>query len=150
MDLGVMNDTRKIVTKIKQQRDDLKQKDGKTKDRVEGWRKNIHALTNDLKHQVNLLDDIGSGESNTEGGGDMRKDFFSNLVHKLNKDIEDLVKICQRVTTLNLKKKSDDNEKNWIIKKNEIRNEAIKVLGQSQDQCKLLLFENLRLYIYSN
>ena len=27
----------------------LEKKDGKTKDRVEGWRKNIHALTGDLK-----------------------------------------------------------------------------------------------------
>ena len=101
-----MNDTRKIVTKIRQERGDLSKKDGKTKDRVEGWRKNINNLTNDLKNQVKILDNLDSGESNTEGGGDIRKDYFSNLVNKLNKDIEDLVKVCEKVTVIDLKKMS--------------------------------------------
>lgn len=45
MDPGMMNETRKLVTKLKDQREDLGKKDGKTKDRVEGWRKNVGALT---------------------------------------------------------------------------------------------------------
>ena len=44
-----MNDTRKLLSKIKQSRDDLPKTDGKTKERVEGWRKNVHSLTGDLK-----------------------------------------------------------------------------------------------------
>ena len=89
-----MNDTRKIVGKIRQQREDLPLKDGKTKDRVEGWRKNIHALTNDMKKQVDQLESLDNGESNNEGGGEMRRDYFNLIVNKLNKDIEELMKIC--------------------------------------------------------
>jgi hypothetical protein len=44
-----MNGTRKIISKIDQSRKELSSADGKTKDRVEGWRKNIHLLTNDIK-----------------------------------------------------------------------------------------------------
>jgi hypothetical protein len=94
MEVGTMNDTRKIVGKIRQQREDLPLKDGKTKDRVEGWRKNIHALTNDMKKQVDQLESLDNGESNNEGGGEMRRDYFNLLVNKLNKDIEELMKIC--------------------------------------------------------
>jgi hypothetical protein len=49
MELGVMNDTRKLMGKIDQQRTQLGLKDGNTKDRVEGWRKNIGSLEKDLK-----------------------------------------------------------------------------------------------------
>ena len=45
MDNGTMNDTRKLIGKIQGVREDLPKKDGKTKDRVENWRKNIHGLT---------------------------------------------------------------------------------------------------------
>ena len=45
-----MNGTRKIIGKIDQGRKELGQADGKTKDRVEGWRKNIQTLTNDIKN----------------------------------------------------------------------------------------------------
>ena len=41
MDMGTMNGTRKIINKIDQGRKELGAPDGKTKDRVEGWRKNI-------------------------------------------------------------------------------------------------------------
>ena len=41
MDMGTMNGTRKIVNKIDQGRKELGKTDGKTKERVEGWRKNI-------------------------------------------------------------------------------------------------------------
>lgn len=36
-----MSDTRKVLGKIKYTREELGKKDGKTKDRVETWRKNI-------------------------------------------------------------------------------------------------------------
>ena len=49
MDPGMMNESRKLMAKIKDGRTDLGKNDGKTKDRVEGWRKNIHLLTNDIK-----------------------------------------------------------------------------------------------------
>ena len=104
MEVGIMNDTRKIVGKIRQQREDLPLKDGKTKDRVEGWRKNIHALTSDMKKQVDQLESLDNGDSTAEGGSDMKRDYFNNLVNKLIKDIEDLLKICQKVTALNNKK----------------------------------------------
>ena len=61
MDLGIMNDTRKKITLLKQQRENLGKPDGKTKDRVEGWRKNISNLTDDLKTQVNILEDLDNG-----------------------------------------------------------------------------------------
>ena len=46
MDPGMMNESRKLMAKIKDGlgltgRTDLGKKDGKTKDRVEGWRKNV-------------------------------------------------------------------------------------------------------------
>lgn len=69
-------------------------KDGKTKDRVEGWRKNIHGLTSDLKKQVGILENLDSGEQNESGGSDNRRDYFSMIVAKMQKDIEDLVRIC--------------------------------------------------------
>lgn len=48
MEASAINATRQILTKFKKGRVDLDKKDGKTKDRVEGWRKNLHALTKDI------------------------------------------------------------------------------------------------------
>ena len=145
-----MNDTRKIMGKIRAQRDDLEKKDGKTKDRVETWRKNIHSLTNDMKKQVDILDQIDGGENTTEGGGDMRRDYFSMLVSKLNKDIDDLMKICQKVTTLNMGKitSSEQNETNWTIMRQTIRSQCALVFQQKQDKSKLL-FLRLKFSKYS-
>lgn len=56
-----MNDTRKKIAKLRGESDSLKLKDGKTKDRVETWRKGVSALTNDLKAQVNILEDLDNG-----------------------------------------------------------------------------------------
>ena len=44
-----MNDTRKKITKLNQDRKTLDQKDNKTKERVDNWRKNVSGLTEDLK-----------------------------------------------------------------------------------------------------
>ena len=45
MDPGMINESRKLMAKIKDGRTDLGKKDGKTKDRVERWRKNVGYLT---------------------------------------------------------------------------------------------------------
>ena len=90
-----MNESRKLMAKIKDGRNDLGKKDGKTKDRVEGWRKNVGQLTGQLKNQMRNLEELGGdGENNGDGRGDVRRDYFKLLVSKLQKDIEDLVKIC--------------------------------------------------------
>ncbi len=78
---------------------------------MEDWRKNIHKLTGDLKKQVKMLDEE-NGESHHEGRGDTRRDFFQTLVGKIQKDIEDLVRHCQRVLTLTMKKMAGGQEQN--------------------------------------
>ena len=51
------------------------------------------------------LDDLGGDGENAGGGsGDVSKDYFKMITYKLQKDIEDHVKICSQVTTLSLKK----------------------------------------------
>jgi len=57
------------------------------------------------------LDGLDSGESNEAGGGDNRRDYFSNLSGKLQKDIEDNVRICEKLMTpFSLKKKADQKD----------------------------------------
>ena len=124
-------------------------KDGKTKDRVESWRKNIHQLTGDLKKQVKILEDIDNGDSNETGNGDMRKDYFIMIATKLSKDIEELVRICQKLMVLNMKKQvqsQEDNEKSWSFMRQTIRNEAMKVMQliqQDQSIDKFMLLAKL-------
>lgn len=112
MDMGAMNGTRKIINKIDQGRKDLKETDGKTKDRVEGWRKNIHAFTNDIKAQATLLDRLNDGEDNQEGGSDIKRDYFTMMVARLHKDIEELVRICEKLMSLNINKSISSKESN--------------------------------------
>jgi|TARA_B110001450_G_scaffold165765_1_gene154531 hypothetical protein len=61
----------------------LSKKDGKTKDRVETWKKNVHGLSTDVKKQVNVLENIDNGESTDNGRGEVRRDYFSMLVSRL-------------------------------------------------------------------
>ena len=90
-----MNDTRKKISKLNQERKTLDQRDNKTKERVDTWRKGIDGLTDDLKAQVNILEELDSGQDkNDGGGGDVRRDYFEMIVSKLQKDIEELVRIC--------------------------------------------------------
>lgn len=81
----------------------------------------------------NLEELGGDGENNGDGRGDVRRDYFKLLVTKLQKDIEDLVKICKDVLTLNLKKLATNNDQDWDIARQALKNEAMKVLGLSQD-----------------
>lgn len=113
-----MNGTRKIISKIDLSRKELGSADGKTKDRVEGWRKNIHLLTNDIKAQSTLLDNLGNGEQDQEGGSDIKRDYFSMMVARLLKDIEELVRIAEKLLSLNINKAisgKDENANNWTL-----------------------------------
>ena len=113
-----MNGTRKIINKIDQSRKELSSADGKTKDRVEGWRKNIHLLTNDIKAQATLLDRLDDGDDNQEGGSDIKRDYFSMMVARLLKDIEELVRIAEKLLSLNINKSisgKDENANNWTL-----------------------------------
>jgi hypothetical protein len=55
---------------------------------------------------------LDNGETSHEGRGDVRRDTFVLLVGKIQKDIDDLIKICQRLMTLNLKKAPGSKEQN--------------------------------------
>ena len=90
----------------------LGKKDGNTKDRVETWKKNVHQLSQDVKRQVNTLDNLDNSESTENGRSEVRKDYFSMIVNRLQKDIEDLVRIAQKVMTLNIKKAQGSKEHN--------------------------------------
>lgn len=64
------------------------------------------------------------------------------------KDIEENVKICSKVLTLNIHKSNankEQNEKNWMLKKQAVKNEAMKILLLSQDpsQDKFMLIGKL-------
>ena len=96
----------------------LGKKDGNTKDRVETWKKNVHGLSQDVKKQTHILDNVDNGETNENGRGEIRRDFFTMLVTRLQKDIEDLVRISQKVMTLNIKKapgSKEHNDQNWTV-----------------------------------
>lgn len=109
-----MNGTRKIINKLEQGRND----NVKTKDRVEGFRKNIQDLSKDIKAQATLLDRLDDGDENQEGGGDIKRDYFSMMVARLQKDIEELVRICEKLMSLNINKaisSKESNEQNWTL-----------------------------------
>jgi|TARA_B110000305_G_C19029325_1_gene443017 hypothetical protein len=85
-----------------------------------------------MKNQMRNLDELGGdGENNGDGRGDVRRDYFKLLVSKLQKDIEDQVKICSRVTTLSLKKvvtSHAQNDQSWEIARQTVKQEAMGVL----------------------
>ena len=83
----------------------MKKTDGNTKKRVDEWNQNIKVFTEKNKKQIDLLDKIQLNEARGVGGGSAAsRDYFSLIVVKMAKDIEDLVKNCQQVLTLNIKK----------------------------------------------
>lgn len=64
---------------------------------------------------------------------------MSLIITRLQKDIEDMIGVCKRCMVLNLKKTVSDDQKNeqdWILMKQNIRNEAIKVQAQLQSSSK--------------
>ena len=47
------------------------------------WKKNVHALSQDVKKQVNTLENMDNGESTDNGRGEVRRDYFTMLVNRL-------------------------------------------------------------------
>ncbi len=82
----------------------LERKDGQTKDRVEVWRKNLHNLTEELMKQGKMLEELGDGASGkaTDGGGELKVDYFDFLVQQISKEIQELIVTCKNVLTLPL------------------------------------------------
>jgi hypothetical protein len=83
MDTAVMNDTKKIMSKVNAGRDELGKKDGNTKDRVETWKKNVHGLSVDVRKQVGTLENMDNGEQTDNGRGEVRRDYFNMIVTRL-------------------------------------------------------------------
>lgn len=132
-----MKDMDKTAKKLQGQRKDLPKKDGQTKKRVDEWNQNLKAFTNKNKDQVDLLERIQNGGEGKGGSGNSNtRDYFGLIVARMAKDIEDLLRICQQVLTLNIKKpiaSKEQNDQDWAIARQTIRNEAIKALTLSQD-----------------
>ena len=59
----------------------------------------------DALNAVNKSDGSGQGRADT-------RDYFGNMVGRLSKDIEDLVKTCQQVMTLDIKKAAKEDQLN--------------------------------------
>ena len=73
----------------------LGKKDGKTKDRVDEWRRNIAELAQDQKKGLDALEAIEGNDSSQQGrGGEFVRDYFGLLVARVQKDVEELVRIC--------------------------------------------------------
>ena len=101
-----------------------------------------------MKKQTKILDNLDSGEQNESGGVDNRRDYCSMLIKRLQDDIDGVMGICRKVMTLNMKKNSsskDQDDQNWTLMKQQIINEAMKVLVLSQDPCadKFMLISKL-------
>ena len=89
----------------------LDKKDGKTKERVETWRKNIKGLVDQTGKQIKLLEGLNEGVTSGGGGGGSGQDYFGLIIGKLAKDIEDTVRICEKLMTpYNLKKRVEQSE----------------------------------------
>jgi hypothetical protein len=107
------------------------------------------------------MDAIDTGEQNDGGVGEGKRDYFSMLADRLIKDLENTVRVCQKVMTLNMKKLNQDNTQDdqWNIMRNNIKAEAQKILtpaqNDSQDKFMLLskllnMKENLVLQIFKS
>lgn len=121
----------------------LDNKDGNTKQRVQDWQKHLTSLSKDQANQVKVLGGVGKGEVSAEGRTDFKHDFFGLIVQKIQKDIDDLVQICQKLMTLNMMKavsNKDQNDKNWQITRQNIKNESMKVFQHSADSSKLTIW----------
>lgn len=81
----------------------LESKDGKTKERVEVWRKNLHGLTDELMKQAKVLEDLGENGGagmSSDGGSEMKVNYFDHMVNQISKEIHDLMGICANVLAL--------------------------------------------------
>jgi hypothetical protein len=55
---------------------------------------------------------LNDGEDNQEGGSDIKRDYFTMMVARLHKDIEELVRICEKLMSLNINKSISSKESN--------------------------------------
>ena len=81
----------------------MEKKDGQTKDRVEVWRKNLHGLTDELMKQAKVLEELGENGGaggSSEGGNDMKVNYFDHLVNQISKEIHDIMAIAANVLSL--------------------------------------------------
>ena len=81
----------------------LEKKDGQTKDRVEVWRKNLHGLTDELMKQAKVLEELGENGGAggaSDGGNDMKVNYFDHLVNQISKEIHDIMSIAANVLSL--------------------------------------------------
>jgi hypothetical protein len=77
------------------------------------------------------MEGLSTGETNDGVVGEGKRDFFSLLVDRMIKDLENTVRVCQKVMTVEMKKLNQDNSKEdlWNLKRNEIKSEAQRVLN---------------------
>ena len=66
------------------------------------WRKNLHGLTDELMKQAKMLEELGEGGAgkSSEGGSEMKVNYFDHLVGQISKEIHDLMSICTNVLSL--------------------------------------------------
>ena len=51
--------------------------------------------------QAKVLEEMGDGAGKgTEGGSELKVDYFDHLVNQMSKEIQELVQICQNVLAL--------------------------------------------------
>jgi len=61
---------------------------------------------------------LDDGDDNQEGGSDIKRDYFSMMVARLLKDIEELVRIAEKLLSLNINKSISDKDENankWTL-----------------------------------
>lgn len=145
-----MNETKKIFSRIEAQRKELpaheeyvkSKKTGKdakiserTKGQVEAWCKNVRHLSDDLQKQLVFLGNLGNAnEIGGNGGGAATSNYMNIIVKRLQKDVEDLMKVCQLTMVLDVKKIATDQrldeeqiDSQWILMRKSIRAELNKV-----------------------
>jgi hypothetical protein len=92
-------------------------------------------LNDDLQKQIAFLGNLGNAhEIGGNGGGAATSNYLNIIVRRLQKDVEDLMKICQLTMVLDVKKITTDQrldddqiDSQWIIMKKNIRAELNKV-----------------------
>lgn len=83
----------------------------KTKDKAEGWCKNIRSLNSEVGKQVNFLDGLDGDASQGNignGQGEIKKNYMSLVIGRLQKDIEDIIGVCKKCMVLNMKRTVSD------------------------------------------
>lgn len=103
----------------------------KTKGLVESWCKNVRTWNEDMQKGINTLSNLKDGhEIGGNGGGAVTSNYMIIIINRLQKDVEDLFKICQLTMVLDVKKSvrnSKENEDQWTIMRKNIKDELNRV-----------------------